>query len=175
MDLLIVSSGELYGLQHIRAYVLSGLLHITAHMRPMQSPYWLCWPLVDPTVTPVGCTWLFMVCTSRVLHGFAHRVIKGATWATPCICLHPTWVDIANIPPYFPSLPASCPSLSTKIHICGSWECCASSLREVERSTAAVHGCMHFWFVHLWRPCTFVCKAHWEYDNHDKFINSTHS
>jgi len=39
-----------------------------------------------------------LVSTSRVLHGFAHRVIKGTIWATPCICLRPTWVAIPNSP-----------------------------------------------------------------------------
>jgi len=62
-----------------------------------------------------------LVSNSRVLHGFAHRVIKGTIWATPCICLRPTWVATPNSPrpqitqiayigsvgiPPLPSLPA---------------------------------------------------------------------
>jgi len=98
MDLLIVSSGEQYGLQDIRAYVPSGFLYTTAHIGPTKSPYWLCRPAVGPCRTYVGCTRLFMVSTSRVLHRFAHSVIKGPTLATPCICLCSMWATITNSP-----------------------------------------------------------------------------
>jgi len=128
MDLLIVSSRELHGLHHKRAYVLTGWLKITAHMGPTKSPYWLCRPAVDPSMTPVGCTQMFMVSTSRVLRVFAHRVIKGATGATPYICLHHTWVAIANSPHVLQitqvAYAASYPFLSSsQIQLSGSGEC----------------------------------------------------
>jgi len=53
---------------------------------------------LSENVQPVGCTTLFRVSTSRVLHVFLHGVIKGATWATPYICVHPIGTAIATSP-----------------------------------------------------------------------------
>jgi len=134
-------------------------------MRPTGSPYWSRQPAVDLRMTPVGCTRLFRVSTSRVLHGFLHGVIKGATWATLYICLHPIGAAIATSPhvsykktqiaynasvgcerlrgtflPIFP--PRLIPFSSPLNPAMWSGECCASSLSGVQKERTPGHVCI---------------------------------